>query len=77
MDRVYAVSVLSKSNSTSAIITLLRKACGWDGSGPPPDVVIRPDGTLAYAEPVEVQTAGSTINGLFQISYVKKEDHGA
>ena len=74
MDRVYAVAVFAESKSTSDIVTLLRKACGWDGSGEPPDVVIRPDGTLAHATEVEVQTPNGNVNGLYKIDYVKKKD---
>ena len=72
MNRVYAVAVLAKSRTASDIVTLLRQACGWDGSGQPPDVVIRPDGTLAIATEVEVQTPNGNVNGLYKIDYVTK-----
>ena len=31
------------------LVDALRRACGWDGEGDPPEVVIRSDGTLATA----------------------------
>lgn len=70
-NRIYAIGVLSESHGSHDVLTLLRRACGWDGSGPPPDVVIRPDGTIAYATPVEVQTPSGTVGGLFKIDYAK------
>ena len=64
-DPVNAVDVIYQSITNSAetngvlgrdeaefIVEDIQKACGWDGTGEPPDVVIRHDGTLTRGDPL-------------------------
>ena len=73
---VYAIEVIKQSDDPSDTVMLLREACDWDKIIAPPDVVIRPNGTLAKAELVVVQVPGAEVNGLYQITPIEKSKKG-